>query len=499
MMKGKLNLEEVRSDAQKFYTAESTENYLHLSGQKSDLQLSNIYDTYQHLFSKELIQQLIEMSQGQVDGRRINYLISFLVRNYLGLAVKELHDQIVTQGAQATIEVDGKASSYRHAEILIANASDPAKREEINRKRNAILKKHNVMRKEMVEREHEVTRELGYDSYADLWNQVDDLRLDKLEQLTGDFLRQTEPLYEKTFGKLVETHLNIPFQEMKAWDILRVGRAPQFDPFFAGDKILDTLKATLRNMGIDFDRQGILLDLEPRETKRATPFCEPIEVPNRVMLTMMPFEGYYAYKALFHEAGHALHYSSIPADTPFEYAYPVISDHAIPETFSTLMEFLTCNSYWLDTYTRMDSHKDFVSYFGTVELYKIRRYSARLLYEIRVHHVDKIDDRDGDYTDLMSAALKFQVPRERYLIDIDPAFYSAGYFQAWMCYAHLREYLIKNYGNRWFTNPKVGEFLKEIWAIAQKYKAWEFVKQLGYDKFEITPLVNCIEELLISD
>ena len=498
MKKTQLNLEEIRDEVKKFYIAESTEQYLQLSGQKADLQLSNIYETYQHLFSNELIQHLIDIGQGQEDDRRINYLISYLVKNYLGIAVKELQDQIATQDAKATIEVDGKASSYRRAELLIANTSDPAKREEINRKRIQILKKHNVMRKEMVEKEHEVARGLGYNSYADLWNEIDGLRLDKLEQLAKDFLQQTEALYEKAFGRLVETYLKIPLRVMKAWDILRIGRAPQFDSFFVADKMFEILKATLQNLGIDFNKQSILLDLEPRETKFVTPFCVPIEVPNRVMLTMMPIEGYYAYKSLFHEAGHALHYSSIPLDTPFEYTYPVSSDYAVPETFSTLIEYLTFDPHWLDTYVQMPLHRDFVSYFGTVELYKIRRYSARLLYEIRLHR-DTVDGKHQDYTNLMSAAVKFQVPPERYLVDLNPAFYSAGYLQAWVCYAHLQDCLRKNYGDKWFTNPKAGEFLKEVWATAQKYKAREFVQMLGYDRFEITPLVNYIEELLISD
>ena len=53
-------LEEIRSEAKQFYMAKENEEYLHRSGQKPDLQLSEIYETYQHLLSKDLIHQLIE-------------------------------------------------------------------------------------------------------------------------------------------------------------------------------------------------------------------------------------------------------------------------------------------------------------------------------------------------------------------------------------------------------------------------------------------------------
>ena len=85
-------LEEIRSEAKQFYMAKENEEYLHRSGQKPDLQLSEIYETYQHLLSKDLIHQLIETSKQQEDRRQLNYLISFLFRNYLGLFGKESND-----------------------------------------------------------------------------------------------------------------------------------------------------------------------------------------------------------------------------------------------------------------------------------------------------------------------------------------------------------------------------------------------------------------------
>ncbi len=76
---------------------------------------------------------------------------------------------------------------------------------------------------------------------------------------------------------------------------------------------------------------------------------------------------------------------------------------------------------------------------------------------------------------------------------------NAGYLQAFMCYAHLQEFVIQNHGDPWFTNPKAGEFLKEIWAVGQKYKAWELVQQLRYGDLDIVPLIYYMEELLGND
>ena len=72
---------------------------------------------------------------------------------------------------------------------------------------------------------------LSYDSYADLWNKIDVLRLDGLERLIGELLRQTENLYEKSFGALMETHFQIWLEDMKSWDVHRIACTPQFTPF----------------------------------------------------------------------------------------------------------------------------------------------------------------------------------------------------------------------------------------------------------------------------
>ncbi len=86
------------------------------------------------------------------------------------------------------------------------------------------------------------------------------------------------------------------------------------------------------------------------------------------------------WRALFHEAGHTEHYANTSADLPMEDKR--LGDVAVTEGWAMLMQHLTDDPAWLTRRLDFPRPHDFELDGVTQLLYMVRRYSAKLLYEI---------------------------------------------------------------------------------------------------------------------
>ena len=84
-----------------------------------------------------------------------------------------------------------------------------------------------------------------------------------------------------------------------------------------------------------------------------------------------------------------------------------------------------------------------------------------------------------EYASRLSAAVHVDWPRENWIHDVDPFFYSAAYIRAWATERALRAHLIEQFGERWFAEPAAGELLKQIWSKGQRGLAEELLEELG--------------------
>ena len=72
---------------------------------------------------------------------------------------------------------------------------------------------------------------------------------------------------------------------------------------------------------------------------------------------------------------------------------------------------------------------------------------------------------DTAYRDLLTDALHVTIPPERYLDDVDDAFYVAGYTRAWVFEVQLRRFLLEHFGEGWYESRDAGGFLQELWSV----------------------------------
>jgi hypothetical protein len=467
------------------FVAELLREYYRVrAGLKEQLQVAPIYRRYGHLFHEATVRRRLET----LDGKENRYLAAFAARTYLENAVKEISEAVTNAELAATVEWNGEQIPYQNVRTVLVHEPRWQRRHELARRQRAIMVRQNPQRARRLERLHALARQLGFENYIAMIETLEDLDLHALAAQLRRFLDETDALFAQVLdGYLAQ--LDMPRAEVETADIAYLFRAPQFDAMFPTPRMVETLRATLAGMGLDLEAQRNLeLDLEPRPRKSPRAFCAAIRIPDEVKLVIKPIGGQDDYESLFHEAGHAEHFVWVRRDLPFAFRY--LGDDAVSETYAFLFQHLLQDPLWLGGILGQDSpeYRRF-ALFG--KLYLLRRYAAKLIYELEhLHAHGPGDETRQAYTRLLGEATKVRVPPERYLEDVDDGFYAAGYLRAWIFEMQLRDYLRRNFGAAWWTNREAGAFLRELWAIGVRDSVDELARRLGHAGLEIRFLVE---------
>jgi hypothetical protein len=272
-----------------------------------------------------------------------------------------------------------------------------------------------------------------------------------------------------------------------------VFRAQVWDEFFPADKMLPALEATLADFGIDLHAQkNVHLDLEQRPSKSPRAFCAPIEVPDKVMLVIQPIGGADDWRALFHEAGHTEHFAHTSPNLTMEERR--LGDNAVTEGWAMLLQHLVMEPRWLERRLDVPRVEQLANEGAASLLYFVRRYSAKLLYEIEFFQADDPVSMKDRYVELLSEAYRFPAAPENYLSDNDGSFYVSGYLRSWAFEAQLREFLRGEFGNDWFTRREAGDLLRELWALGQGPTAEELLAEVTGARLEMGAVTERVRE-----
>ena len=142
--------------------------------------------------------------------------------------------------------------------------------------------------------------------------------------------------------------------------------------------------------------------------------------------------------------------------------------------------------------------KDFVRLKAFQRLFMVRRYAAKVLYEMQLHA--GASDPGAIYTSMMARAIGIAPhpsDARRYLIDVDPLFYSAGYLRAWFLEAMLNTRLGAGYGVNWFEHRDAGALLRSLWARGDRLNGEELARLLGSDAITPDALLETVRMMLL--
>jgi hypothetical protein len=259
--------------------------------------------------------------------------------------------------------------------------------------------------------------------------------------------------------------------------------------------MVPALEATLGDLGVDLRGQrNVELDLEDRPNKTPRAFCVGIEIPERVILVIKPQGGPDDWRSLFHEAGHTEHFAHTSPSLTVEERR--LGDNAVTEGWAMLMEHVTIDPSWLTRMLDFPRPSEYAADGATSLLWIVRRYCAKLIYEIEFHQTADVTSMRNRYVELLHDALKVAPSDADYLADIDDGFYSSQYLRAWAFEAQLRAYLRETFGTTWFTRRDAGSLLRELWSEGQKPNADEILEEVTGRRIELDAVAERIKEAL---
>jgi hypothetical protein len=486
-------LEQLRAGADRFLAELDEEYYLHYAGLKETLDLQPIYERHAELTTLETAQSL----GAAVDGdRRLRELWRFSSEGYLGNLTRSHAENEARVETELTAELDGEQIPFRMLRPTIANEPDRDRRRRLDELRTSLTEEHlNPIHVDAVRVTHDAVRDLGAPTYLELYRDRFGMELEQLAEQCRAFLEDTERLWEDAGDGLFRERVGIPLADAKRWDTARVFRAPVWDDQFPAARMLPALEGTLLDLGIDLKRQpNVHLDVEQRPLKTPRAFCAPIEVPDKVMLVIQPMGGPDDWRALFHEAGHTEHFAHTSRDLSVEERR--LGDNAVTEGWAMVLQHLTEEPAWLTRRLDLSRPQEFAAEGAAGLLFFVRRYCAKLLYELEFHAADDPTTMSDRYVELLGDALKIEPSPTDYLADIDAGFYVSSYLRSWAFEAQLRDFLRERFGNDWFARREAGSLLRELWELGQKPTAEELLRDVTGQTLELASVGTRVREFL---
>jgi hypothetical protein len=488
-----LDLDAYRERAEQFLEEIDREHYLHHSGRKRSYEIEPIYRRHGELFSRGAVERLREAA-GEASGeeaRRIGRLLDFAFQGRLGESVKGQAAALAELEASLELEIDPEPIPYRGATVAQANEPDPERRAAIEVSRNELLAERlNPLHLEMLERAHQLARELGWSSYRQACAELRGIDLGALAAQAREFVRATDELYAELVDPALRRAGVARLGELRRSDLPRFFRASALDELFPAGALVATFADTLDGLGIDLGAQeNVHLDTETRPTKSARAFCATPRVPEEIYLVISPVGGRDDYEALFHEGGHVEHYAHVDPALAFEHRR--LGDNSVTESYAFLLEHLTEDPRWLEARLGIAQPHHVLRHARAVKLVMLRRYAAKIAYELELHdEAPALGEMPSRYSELLGASTRVGWPAQTWLADVDPGFYVACYLRAWALEASWRRVLRERFGERWFESVAAGEWLRSLWRQGQALDAAELAQETLGEGLDLAALTG---------
>ena len=500
-----LTLARLRADGERFTEELSRESFLAHAGFKHEAELEPIYRRFEHVSGGDALEFTLDFFRSTAplseDHRSARTLLEWQVDANVSRSLVRLEEREIAWESSAMISVGSRAIPYQRAPIEIANSRDRAERHAVDAARAAAAGgEHGPLRRERLQRERELVEGFGIaDGYVATFEALTGVSLEKLGAQCAEFLRDTQSMWDDVLPRFLKASVGVGVGVATRADALRVFRAADFDEGFPASGLASAIRRQVTEMGVDPAADGrIIYDLEEREGKRSRAFCAPVRVPAEVYLVLRPHGGQSDYTTLLHELGHALHFAHADGELPFEFRW--LGDNSVTETYAMLFDHRMHDAGWLHRYTELGKRvRAFRRMMAFEELHFIRRYCAKLLYEVDVYRHDGARDTIEDrYVERLSTATGFIYRRQDAFVDLDPGFYSARYLRAWQLQALVSNYLTEKFNDDWYRNPAAGPWLTgELLSRGQRDTADELAGRLG-GELSFAPLQRAIERGLTS-
>lgn len=235
-----------------------------------------------------------------------------------------------------------------------------------------------------------------------------------------------------------------------------------YEPYagvLVGRDPLELTQRAFRQLG--FDLSAIPLDVEERPEKYPGAFCFPVHIPRDVRVSVRVASPLHLLDMLFHEFGHAVHFSGIRADLPVIDRYWIHS--GVHETYSTFFELLLGDPEFLGDCLGFDdvAIREFLEFdrFKALLTGTWAVASGLTALEAWTEGLDwpGIEER---YSGHLRAFTGIAFPRgfaRLYSFVSGVSVYPVGYVMALVRCAHWRQAMRQGLGPRWWERAEASE------------------------------------------
>jgi hypothetical protein len=167
-----------------------------------------------------------------------------------------------------------------------------------------------------------------------------------------------------------------------------------------------------------------------------------------------------------------------------------LGDNAVTEGWAMLFDHLIDDRAWLSAMLDFPRPEQFAGEGAVQLLFYVRRYCAKLLYELEFHAASDVTQLRGRYVEILGDALKIEPSPTDYLADIDNGYYVTSYLRAWAFAAQMTTFLREEFGTDWFKRREAGHLLTDLWALGQKPSADELLTDVTGSPVEMESIAE---------
>jgi Zn-dependent oligopeptidase len=375
---------------------------------------------------------------------------------------------------------------------------------------------------EIVKKRNQLGRMLGYEDYYDMKVQRTEgfskkelfQLLDDLEAKTRDRAKACIDDFVQERGDIAREPWNFGF--MRAGDL-----AKELDPYFPFHNSLENWVRSFAALGIKYRGATLTLDLIDRKGKYENGFMHgPVPSffnkgkwnPARINFTAnaMPNKigaGFRALETLFHEGGHAAHFSNILQNAPCFAQEFAPTSVAYAETQSMFCDSILSDADWQTRYAKTLKGEPipFALVERTIRMdqpfdaFAVRSMLTVCYVEKALYEMSEPDLNETNVISMIRATerrMQFLNASSRPVLAIphllagESSAYYHGYVLAEMAVEQTRTYFEQKYGYI-MDNPKVGpELATSYWAPGNSEKFFDLVTRLTGKPFSADALVN---------
>jgi hypothetical protein len=505
-----LTLDKLRRGGERFMEEISREYYLSGAGHKPTAELQPVYERHGAILGQDALELTLEAFRSAPDDsedrRSARLLVDWQVESQTARELAALDEREIGWENEAKIRLaDGRVIPFQRAAIEMSNSTDRDERQAIERARARLVAAELApIRRERFQRERDLVERLELaDGYNATFELLSGVPLAQLREQCERFLADTRAMWDDLLPGFLKRVLGITPKEATRSDALALFRAREFDTAFPSASMEDSIRRQVREMAVDPTASGrVIFDTAEREGKRSRAFCAPVRVPSEVYLVLRPHGGQTDWSTFLHELGHALHFAYMRPDLAFEYRW--LGDNSITESYAMLSDHLMQDAGWLKRYTELRAGPGggqvmaFLRTSGFEELHFLRRYCAKLLYEIELYSGSTSWGSLPDlYVSRLTSATTFRYDPADAFVDVDPRFYSTRYLRAWQLQALITETLRDRYDEDWWRNPRAGPWIcQALYGEGQRELAHELAQRVSGRELGFAPLIRSIERMV---